>query len=330
MRRPSSQSVLFTTIVLLCVAQLCWWVIFQIGEAQRLQRAGDLVAAGATTEALQELGADREGGLGETARRRRLMFLWEGATLGVLVIAGFFVFYATVLRDQRRRESQDRFLAGATHELQTPLATVRLGIESLLVGSLPSEQRVSYLHGMLREVSRLESGIRNILTAAGLTRATIRPVLGDLAEDLRAAVAVHATRAETADITIRITTTEPCPVQRDSEGIRLVLHNLIDNAIKYSTAGDTVQVSALVREQEAQVLVEDEGAGIRPEDLDSIFERFTRGAADHTGHIGGSGLGLYLVREIVHAHSGRVSVSSAGPGCGSCFVVSLPLAGEAA
>ena len=285
------------------------------------------MSSGDIENALSALGADERGGLSETARSRRTMFIWEGAALGALALVGMVLFYVTVLRDQRRREAQDRFLTGATHELQTPLATIRLGVESLLVGSLPVDRRVTYLQGMLREVSRLESGVRNLLTAAGLAHAAFKPTTGDLAEDVVAAIGAQTPRAETAGIHLSLVARETCVVARDVEAMRLVLHNLIDNAIKYSSHGGEVRVSlARTGGQTAELVVEDDGAGIRAEDIDTIFERFTRGGAAQTSHVGGSGLGLYLVREIVTAHGGSIRASSDGPGKGARFVVDLPLA----
>jgi signal transduction histidine kinase len=324
LRRPPRHSVLFAVVVLLCTAQLTWWVVFQLNEAARLQQAGTMLRDGEIERAIDVLGGDPGGDLAETARRRRTMFAWEGATLGVLVIFGIALFYATVLRDQRRREAQDRFLAGATHELQTPLATIRLGLESLLVGSLPSENRIRYLQGMLREVTRLESGVRNILTAAGLQSARFEPVPADLADDVSAALEAQSPRAETAGVALRLIASESCVVQRDGNAMRLVLHNLIDNAIKFSPGGGEVRVSLARNGERARITVEDDGVGIRPEDLDSIFERFTRGSVETTTHIGGSGLGLYLVRQIVLAHGGSVRAFSDGPDRGARFVVELP------
>jgi signal transduction histidine kinase len=323
--------VLFSTIVLLCTAQLSWWVLFQWQEAQRLQLAGSLLSAGDSVAALEALGGSAEsGGLTEAAQSRRTMFLWEGATLGALALAGLALFYATVLRDARRRENQDRFLTGATHELQTPLATIRLGLESMIAGSLPPDRRGHYMQGMLREVGRLESGVRNLLAAAGLETTQMRPEPGDLTDDVRAAVDAQSPRAETAGVTLRTTEMpERCAVVRDGGAIRLVLHNLIDNAIKFSERGGEIRISLRRDAGTARLVVADDGAGIQPEDLAHIFDRFQRGSSKSTNHVGGSGLGLFLVREILQGHGGTVSAHSDGPGRGARFEITLPLSEEA-
>src|SRR5687767_6552584 len=112
--RPSAAA--FMAVVLLCLAQVGWWIYFQVAEAGRLERAGALLARGETGAAAMELGAGPDGTLAEAARRRRVMFLSEGLTLSALVLVGVVYFHLGLVRERRLRAAQERFLTGATHE----------------------------------------------------------------------------------------------------------------------------------------------------------------------------------------------------------------------
>ena len=323
MRRHTS--LIFGLVVLVCLAQIAWWITFQVREADRLETVAAHLDAGEISAALRALEATYPGELAETARSRRAMFASEGAALGLLVLVGIVFFYTALLRERRIRDNQQRFLAGATHELKTPLTTVRLGLESLEQGTLPEPRRAEYLRGMVRELDRLERGLTNILTAAGLEAGGVRPrEVGDLADDVRRAIDAFRERCAAAELETRSSALSSCPVQRDPAAIRIVLHNLLDNAVKYTPAGGRIEVRLRADDTDAVLSVEDNGRGIAAGDAERIFGRFERGSGSE--HLGGTGLGLALVRELVEAHGGSVSVGSDGPGTGACFTLRLPLA----
>lgn len=320
--------IVFGVLVALCLAQIAWWIIFQLQEAERLQAVSTALGRDDIPAALEAFGAGESGELRDEAVRRRFMFMLEGATLGSIVLTGIVFLYRSLVRERRMRREHERFLTGATHELKTPLATIRLGIESLGMESLPPERRDQYLQGMLRESDRLETGLTNLLVAAGLdhTERSERS-RGDLADDLRRVAEQFRERCETASLELRISPLEHCEIERDPQGIHLVLHNLLDNAVKFSEAGGSVAVSLRRQGKLAVVTIEDQGCGIEASEMPRIFDRFHRAGPDH---VGGTGLGLALVREITEQHGGRVGVSSHGPDTGSKFEVSLPLAPEIA
>lgn len=313
----------FGLLVTLCLGQVAWWIIFQIRETGRLEAAGEALGRGDMSAALTVFGVESGGALALQAQRRQVMFAWEGATLGMLVLLGVVLLAAALVREQRIRRDQQRFLTGATHELKTPLATIRLGLESLDRDSLPTERRAHYLAGMVRQVDRLERGLSNVLAAAGLESRGIQShrVLGDLAEDVRRAVNDITDRCAAAGITCQITACASSSVERDETSMRLVLQNLLDNAIKYTPTGGHIEVALGHFGDRARVTVTDSGCGIPAAELSRIFERFHRAGPDH---IGGTGLGLALVREIVQAHGGQVRAESPGEGRGSRFTVDLP------
>ena len=322
MRRPSS--ILFASTLLLSIALVVWWTIFQVVASNELAAAGAHLVAGDGDGAAAALGADDADGLADLARRRRAMFASEGAFFGVVLLGLGWLYAASVRREAELRTNQDRFLAAATHELKTPLATITLLLESLRSDRLPQEKRSRYLGNGLLEAERLGRGLDNVLTAAGLRTAPrrTRPQPGDLAADVAEAVAALEPRAQAAEIAIAVDTPTSLPCARDSAAIQLVLRNLLDNAVKYSAAGSTVRVQLAVDGERARIEVRDTGRGMDQDELAHAFDAFWRGSDTASG---GTGLGLHLVRELVLAHGGSVHAASDGRDRGSVFTVLLPL-----
>ena len=322
---PRNTGILFALVVTFCLVLIGWWAFFLVRESRYLDEATALVTSGKTDEALRRLGADDAGDFSAKAHRLRVMFTSEGIALVLLVLVGIVMLYRTLVREQRLREEQERFLIGATHHFKTPLATVRLGIESMLAGSMPEEKRDKYLKAMLRETDHLERDLTNLLAAGGLQALgegiQLRP--GDLAEDVRNAADSMRDRFDAAGVTLDTAVEDHVVVQLNREAIHLILHNLLDNAVKYSSVGGVVSLSLARDDDKARLSIRDTGRGIQPDEINRIFDRFFRGSGK--GHKGGSGIGLYLVRELVHSHGGTVSVASDGPGTGADFTVEFPL-----
>lgn len=323
-RGPRTHALAFAVVVAICVAQIAWWIYFQLAEAGRLERAGELLARGDVAAAAQELGADRDASLRETARRRKVMFLSEGIALSALGLVGVVFFYLAIGRERRLRLMQERFLTGTTHEMKTPVASIRLGLESLRAGTLPPDRQPAYLAAMLREVDRLEVGLDNLLAAADVQRlrAPANPQPGDLAADVRASVDALRARAATAQVELVVGDLPPTEVVRDAATLRHALRNVLDNAIKFSPPRSRVDVALIHDGDRAIVSVEDRGIGVRAADLPHLGQRFYRGA--NAVHRGGSGLGLYLAREVLRAAGGDLALASAGEGHGCRVSISLP------
>lgn len=334
-RQPSacvprtSSSVLFFATVALALLLVGWWTTFHLWQADELERAGEALVRGDTGAAAVALGAHDPAELVEIAQARRRMWVSEAVVFGALILTGAGLFWWSMLREVRMRQEQDRFLAGATHELKTPLATIQLLLESLRDGRVPAEKQQRYLGSGLLETQRLEHGLTNVLTAAGL-RSTGRGVSasfahrarpGDLADDVAEALSFLAARAEAAGIMLVRGPMASFATLRDPEGMQLVLRNLVDNAIKYSASGQRVTVELEAAGDTARLRVRDEGAGMDAMALAHAFDPFWRSPDPARG---GTGLGLHLVRETVRAHGGTVQASSDGVGKGTTVVIELP------
>jgi signal transduction histidine kinase len=178
---------------------------------------------------------------------------------------------------------------------------------------------------MVGEIDRLEQGATNLLTAAALRerRHGLRPAVGDVAGDVEGALAELAPRLEAGGLRLERQIARGLEVARDPDAMRIVLRNLLDNAIKYGARGGAVRVSLARAGSEAELRIADDGAGMDQDEVRNAFRPFYRGAGK--AHVGGSGLGLHLVAELVRAHGGSVAAASGGPGRGSAFTVRLPL-----
>ncbi|MHC4512740.1 MAG: sensor histidine kinase [Planctomycetota bacterium] len=328
MKSHTTSNAAFFLVTAFCMVLMAWWVFFMVREAGRLEELGRLIPADRLAEAAKILGVPADSDIAAEAERRRWMFTSESIVLGVLVMLGVFLLYRGMVRERRMRELQERFLTGATHHLKTPLATLRLGIESMLAGTMPEEKRQHYLEAMVREVDHLEQDLTNLLTAGGLTdsRQGLRLVQGDLADDIRDAIDSMQDRCRSAGVTVTSESTEPMPVQRDREAVHHILHNLLDNAVKYGKRDGKITVALTRNGAMARLSIADDGSGIEAKDLPHVFERFYRG--QHKQHRGGTGVGLYIVQEVVKSHGGTVTVHSEGAGKGTRFDISLPLATE--
>lgn len=323
-------NVAFFLVAAFCVVLMAWWVFFMVREAGRLEQLGRLLPADRLPEAARILGVSAETDIGVDigveAQRRRWMITSESIVLGVLVVFGVFLLYRGMVRERKTRSLQERFLAGATHHLKTPLATIRLGIESLLAGTMPEEKRQQYLEAMLRETDHLEKDLTNLLTAGGLRESQrgLRLAPGDLAEDVRDALRSIQDRCQSAGVNLQVRDIASTPVPRDPEAVHQILLNLLDNAVKHSSAGGTITVMLARNATTARISIVDDGSGIAARDLPHVFERFYRGHGNQ--HRGGTGIGLYLVRELAGAHGWNVTAHSEGEGKGARFEISLPLA----
>ncbi len=240
------------------------------------------------------------------------------------------------MTQQRVLERMRRdFVANASHELRTPLAVIKGYVETLVDGHATMEpaDREKFLRTIQRHSDRLNAIIADLLTLSRLESATpglafaaleLRPFLADLLMDLadRARASGHVLELDAAD--------DLGLVQADAEKLTQVVTNLLDNALKYSPGGSTVQLAArrLAATDEIELVVRDNGPGIPAADLPHIFERFYRVEKGRARESGGTGLGLSIVKHIVQLHGGRVWAESEA-GQGTAVFVRLPRGGGA-
>lgn len=257
--------------------------------------------------------------------RKRRMFIAEGITFTLMAVLGIALLYSSLNRSFRIRLQHEHFLASATHELKTPLATLKLGLQSLEQQTVSPEKTGLYLRQMVGQVDRLEMEIVNMLvTASGDSRAfQMKP--GNLLEDLDEVLTDMNVRIQARNLTLELDTPDEIVwVDRDTEAIKQSLRNILDNALKYSPSGGVIRVKVVSDDHFATLTVEDEGPGIPVEDREKIFEKFYRGDSADNEARGGTGLGLYLARQTLQAHGGSLAVAS-HTASHAHFILQLPI-----
>jgi signal transduction histidine kinase len=258
-------------------------------------------------------------------RTRDWMLLILGTALFALVLAGLVWLSAWLIREMRLNQLQRAFLDAVTHEMKTPLASLRLYLETLSRHDPAPERRRAFLERMQEDVRRLEHTVGQVLSA---TRAELRSrapaeVL-ELSALLHSAVIEVRERHGLSEDAVRLLPGPPAAVLGNRAELQVVFRNLLENAVKYSD--DPVHVHVRVArkgDDRVDVAISDRGIGIPPRELRKIFQRFYRAGRDVQRTASGLGLGLFIVRNLVRRQGGRVVARSEGSGAGSRFVVTL-------
>jgi len=259
---------------------------------------------------------------------RKSALLVLGALLLVLLIAGVVVNTIFLVREIRRNEQHDAFINAVTHELKTPVASIRLYLETLQTRAVDEAKRREFYGIMLEDSNRLLETIEQILRTGRIGHSSRKPNLSRI--ELGAVVEECVERARTlyhasADA-LSYQHGPALTILADPDEVRAAVSNLVDNAVKYS--GNNVKVSvetAVVDAKFVSVRVCDQGPGIAKTELKHIFKRFYRARGPASPRVPGTGLGLYIVRSVAKRHGGRAWAESDGQGRGSTFVLQLPI-----
>lgn len=261
---------------------------------------------------------------------RRGIYFYAFILLAGIILFGLILTNRTIAHELELSKMKSDFVSTISHEFKSPLSSIRQLAEMLQSGRVPSENRRQEYYDVLVEQSeRLTLLIDNILDFAKIEegRKKFDFQLLDIGSLLQQIVSVIQDQVRHKDFVIQLEIEKPLPViQADKESITQAITNLIDNAVKYSGEARKIMVRAFTEGQYLIITVKDFGIGIKKEEIDKVFERFYRGGDELTRTVKGSGLGLTLVKQIVDAHHGNVSVESES-GQGSTFSVRLPLSG---
>jgi len=260
---------------------------------------------------------------------RQVVPLVLGIILFGLLIAGLVMNTIFLVREIRRNEQQDSFLNAITHELKTPIASIRLYLETLESRQLDETQRRDFYRIMLEDTDRLLGTVEQVLKASQVRQKTLREnwqgvnfieIVNDVLELTRlrqhlSASSLYLSSARTEEIT----------VMGSAEELRTAVFNLFDNAVKYSGKEKNIAIDIATPNLDTVALrVSDNGVGIPPKELKRIFKRFYRAPNSMAGQVKGTGLGLFIVRSIARRHGGDAYAESRGEGLGSTFILRLP------
>jgi signal transduction histidine kinase len=256
------------------------------------------------------------------------ILLFLGVLLLAVIISGVVLNTVFLVREISRNELHNAFINAVTHELKTPVASIRLYLETLQKRPVEEAKRQEFYRIMLADSDRLLTTIEQILrtgrTGSGKSKLNLVTVeIGSLVADcVRRARDLHSLPPET----LQYLPGPPMTMRADLDEVSAAVSNLIDNAVKYS--GANVKVSVELARMDGRfvaVRVRDQGPGIASGELKRIFKRFYRVPGVLASRVKGTGLGLYIVRSVAKRHGGWAWAESEGPGRGSTFVLQLPV-----
>jgi two-component system phosphate regulon sensor histidine kinase PhoR len=246
----------------------------------------------------------------------------QGQAFGALIVMN------DVTRLRRLEKARRDFVANVSHELKTPITSIKGFVETLLDGAMQEpDHALSFLQIIAKHADRLNEIIDDLLSLSRIEQDSeqgkVALLPGSIKEVLQDAIQVCRERAAAKEIEIEFTCPDDLAAQINAPLLLQAVVNLLDNAVKYSPAARPVQVEARLELGEVLVLVRDQGPGIAPEHLPRLFERFYRVDPGRSRKVGGTGLGLAIVKHIAQSHGGYVTLQSA-PGKGSTFFIHLP------
>jgi signal transduction histidine kinase len=341
----------FLALLLVSTVQVGWWMYDHVSKARDVEQRfaaeyqddADAVTAffsGASAEdAAGHLPAVALAGRNATVRPEALAaladersarinrFLWEGAFFLAVLLGGMAVLTRTIRHDAELRRRQQNFLAAVSHEFKSPLASIQLASETLVLRSHESDtQRLG--RRILEDCERLLRMVDNLLDATRLEegRHPLAPAELALRGAAAAAVAEIAERARLSSVTIALEVSESLKLTIDPGMLETVLRNLLDNALKACVAGGgrSIALRAARGAGGIELAVADDGIGFPPEDAAMIFEKFYRVGDELRRSMPGTGLGLYIVKRLVEQSGGAISARSEGPKRGATVTIRWP------
>jgi len=262
------------------------------------------------------------------------ILLFLGILLLALIIAGVVLNTTFLVREIRRNEQHDAFINAVTHELKTPVASIRLYVETLKTRTVDEDKRNEFYGIILSDSDRLLGTIEQILRTGRVGASSRKPHLAPMrldelvSECVARARILHSIPPESLQYELG----PALPILGDYDEVHAAVSNLIDNAVKYSgphvdNGNMGIEVGAYETDGRfAEVRVKDRGAGIPGPELKRIFKRFYRIHGPLSTRVKGTGLGLYIVRSVAKRHGGRAWAESGGPGHGSTFTLQFPIA----
>jgi len=266
---------------------------------------------------------DAVGALKHTFAMHTTQYIGEGATFLIVILIGAVVVYTSFLRRILLSRQQNNFMLAVTHELKSPIAAMKLNLQTLEKHQLTEQQRLQLIGRCVKESNRLNDLCNNMLFASQIEGRQYRPVIEtfNLSEMLEDAVSDYASRyPRRFEEEIK----PGCRITGDKVMLQMAINNLLENAVKYTPADKDIRATLSASEENAVIQIIDQGQGIPDKEKKKIFDKFYRIGSENSRTSKGTGLGLYLTNKIVRQHRGRIIVKDNSPS-GSIFEISLPV-----
>ena len=251
--------------------------------------------------------------------------------LVAIILAGVFIIFIYNQKTWQLYRMQRNFINSFTHELKTPVTSLKLYLETFAKHELPREDRLKYVGFMIQDVERLLDNINRIMDLARIESGSYRKdfVETDLADAVEQFRRGNADLFRNAEIRVHNPAGKPLRGSVIPSLFDMFLMNILTNAVKYNKSGaPAVEIRFVPRDKELQLRFEDNGIGIEKPELRNIFKKFYQVGSTDDMTAKGSGLGLYLAQQIAKIHRGKLAAESKGRGKGSVFILTLPLLGR--
>jgi signal transduction histidine kinase len=331
----------FLALLVVSAATAAYWIAESVFYTRAVETRSEELYGGASAAQLRaafpELAANasdvemlRAAVLVELAREsdaRTNRYVWEGAFFLIVLGGGMLILTRAIRHDAELRRRQQNFLAAVSHEFKSPLASVQLAAETLVLRSADTgTKRLG--ERILEDCERLLRMVDNLLDTTRLEegRHQLVPERIDLRTGIAASVAEVAERAQRHGIQISVDVPETVVLTVDRTALESILRNLLDNAVKAGVAGSgsKIEVAATRAHGKLELTVRDDGLGFPPEEAAMMFEKFYRLGDELRRRTPGTGLGLYLVKRLAEMSGASVGATSAGPGRGAAVTVTWP------
>lgn len=254
-----------------------------------------------------------------------MQYAGEGGIFLLLIVAGAIFVYRSVKKQLRLSQQQQSFMMGVTHELKTPVAIAKLNLETLRKRVLENDQQQKLMSNTLQEINRLDDLCNNMLVSSQIEAGAYSMVKEklDLGECISEITTAFRNRYPAREITYAVEGT--AMISADEELIKIMIGNLVENALKYSPKQSPVSIITETLNNITITRITDNGPGIPKEEIKKVFRKFYRVGNEATRSSKGTGIGLYLVHNLVKAHKGKVYITD-NPKGGSIFNIEIPLA----
>ena len=307
---------LIQPVVMLIIVQLTWlslaalWIYFYISNHIIIMEVGNNVSP-----------ALRPGSY-------HVLVLIFGCVLLVLLQAGFYFIYSYLNRQISLNRVQDQFIANITHELKSPLASIKLYLETLEARRVPEQKLQEFIQLMIKDTNRLQGMIDRILGTIRIDQQQLafefklynmRTVMSGILKEVLARYPVEITQ------NISFENPDSCRCVIDKNAFKIIFINLIDNAIRYSIDRFLLQINCRCLEKYYIIELSDRGIGIPTKELKRIFQKFYRVYRPDAPNVRGTGLGLFITREILRLHGAKIRAISPNTGSGTTFRIEIPI-----
>jgi signal transduction histidine kinase len=259
----------------------------------------------------------------EELDRKSTMILGEGIVFLSILSIGFFLTYRSLRREVQVSNQQKNFLLAITHELKTPIASLKLYIQTLIKRNLEAEKQQDILMRCVKDADRLNGLVENILLATKIDDDGFPLLKMDLnLSEMMETISLELLENSGRNVSMEFFVQPDVIFNGDKDAFTSIITNLVSNALKYSPDKTSICVTLVQKDGETALSISDEGTGVAREETEKIFEKFFRSGNEETRKQKGTGLGLYIVKKMVNQHHGLIQVKNNKPK-GSIFVASF-------